>query len=125
GTDVFGLGVLLYRATTAKEPFAAPSPLGMSIRLSMGNADPIDQHGARVPKPMAALIMRMLAAKPDKRPSMSEVITELSAIVPKDGAWREEVRRLVTAAGGQPAPEGRTTMVEPAPTAPRPSAAPP
>lgn len=78
-TDVFGLGVVLYRAMSGKEPFGAPSALAASILLSIGKAAPIDSHGVSIPAPLSALVMSMIARDPTERPSMRDVATALAA----------------------------------------------
>lgn len=118
-TDVFGLGVVLYRALTAKEPFDAPSALGMSIKLSMGKVAPVDSHGVAVPAPLSQLVMKMLGAAPGDRPSMNDVAGALSSMMElRSGPWRDAVRRLAGA--------GTTSSIAPsapasAPSSPAPS----
>ena len=138
-TDVFGLGMLLYRSLTLKAPFDAPSTLGVSIRLSMGHADPIGKHGVELPAALGPLVMRMLKAKPKDRPSMAEVATELGSLVDGAEEWRRglgvlaaphipEAAEVETAAL---APAASSPVVGPPPASPAPvgpplaSAAPP
>ncbi len=117
-TDVFGVGLALYRAMTAKPAFDAPSALGMSIRLSMGRPTPIESHGIEMPEELRRIVMKMLSAAPADRPAMDVVARTLRAIA---GAWRDSARRLVAphAASLESAPDAPSVPSEPTPeTAP-------
>ncbi len=71
-TDVFGLGLLLYRCVTGASPFEASSPLGMSIRLTMGRQTPLRDHGVTLEGELESLLTAMLALKPEYRPTMAQ-----------------------------------------------------
>jgi serine/threonine-protein kinase len=130
-TDVFALGVMLYRTLTAKDPFPASSAIGISIRLSMGNADPIAGHGIALPAPLSALVMRMLSGSADARPSLRDVVSELSALVDRTGAWRDELRHAVRTITGEleasrvSVPVARASSPSASPATPAPPATPP
>lgn len=94
-TDVFGVGLALYRAMTGKPAFDAPSALGMSIRLSMGKPTPIESHGIEMPDELKLIVMKMLSADPGARPPMDVVARTLEKIA---GSWRDAVRSLAASA---------------------------
>ncbi len=136
-TDVFGLGLLLYRTLTGKPAFDAPSALGMSIRISMGKVTPIDTHGIEMPAELSELVMKMLAAAPMNRPPIDHVVSVLTELAQKSGPWRDAVRTLaaeatpeaeaapsVTPAGAEPPSTGALPEEEPAPFANPPQEAP-
>jgi len=97
-TDVFALGLLLYRAVTGKPAFEAPSALGVSIRLSMGEASPIGAHGVDVPDELGELVMKMLTKAPEGRPPMDHVVEVLGKAPAGAGPWRESLRRIAESA---------------------------
>lgn len=121
-TDVFGLGLVLYRAMTGKPAFEAPSALGMSIRLSMGKPTPIESHGLEIPDELRDLVKKMLSAAPTGRPPMDLVARTLAKHA---GPFRDSVRSLARAASpahdesesATAAPSGEATP-QPAPGAP-------
>ena len=66
-SDIYSLGVVAYRMLTGDTPFAGDP--GELIRLHCTAAPPaIGERNARLPKRMAALVMRALAKNPAERP---------------------------------------------------------
>ncbi len=138
-TDVFGLGAILYRVISGKEPFGGASAIAASIHLSIGKAAPLDAHGVAVPAALASLVMRMIAREPEDRPPLREVVTSLSTSAMPRGRYVDAIRASVAialgdrpqAAGGAPAsgaapaePSAPASPPRPATEAPRVSAPP-
>ena len=74
--DVFSLGATLYTALEGRPPFGTESnPMALLHRVASGVVDPPQHSGALTP-----LLEEMLQARPEDRPTMAEVTSELAAI---------------------------------------------
>ncbi|MFO0822309.1 MAG: protein kinase [Gemmataceae bacterium] len=67
-TDLFSLGVVLYRLCAGVNPFTGPSV--MSILMALGNKEPtpVREANPAVPEALAKMIHQLLAKNPDERP---------------------------------------------------------
>jgi serine/threonine protein kinase len=63
--DVFAVGAMLYHYLSGAPPFDGPNQLAVLKRLTSGQ--PALPLPARVPRPVAAVVMRALALSPDSR----------------------------------------------------------
>ncbi|MFF4593394.1 serine/threonine-protein kinase [Amycolatopsis sp. NPDC001319] len=105
-SDVFALGATLYMAVEGAPPFGtADNAIALLYRVSSGSINPPKQAGKLEP-----LLLKLLELKPEDRPSMAEVLTELREL---DGG--------VTPVASVPIP---LTVPAPLPAAPAPAAAP-
>jgi serine/threonine protein kinase len=77
-TDVYSLGVLTYRLLLGEKPFSGTDDIDL-VRRHMYNRppDPV-LLWPEIPRPLAQLIVRMLAKEPDARPTLAEVSATLS-----------------------------------------------
>lgn len=77
-SDVFGLGGVLYFLLTGKAPFEGDNPLLVRQRACEGAVDFAALEAARVPRPLAAICRRALAADPAQRyPSARAMAADL------------------------------------------------
>ncbi|MEV0069502.1 MULTISPECIES: serine/threonine-protein kinase [unclassified Amycolatopsis] len=105
-SDVFALGATLYMAVEGAPPFGtADNAIALLYRVSSGSITPPKQAGKLEP-----LLLKLLELKPEDRPSMAEVLTELREL---DGG--------VTPVASVPIP---LTVPAPIPAAPAPAVAP-
>jgi eukaryotic-like serine/threonine-protein kinase len=101
-TDLYSLGVMLYRMASGRLPFDAPTMASMLIAHALEAPTPLLTLAPDLPAGLAALIMRLLEKDPGARPaSAAEVATRLdSGLV--------DVGSLPTVADGQrPVPDKR------------------
>lgn len=91
--DVWGLGTVLYRAVSGRLPFHADSghpqlttgPVPVLERLAASRyGGDVARAERDLPRDLAALVDRMLAADPDARPSADEVAFLLAGMVDDD-----------------------------------------
>lgn len=68
-SDVYSIGVLIYQLLTGVTPFEAPSPVAMLMKHVNDPPPPLRTmgEGRRVPQPVADVVMRALAKRPDRR----------------------------------------------------------
>ncbi|MFL5343037.1 MAG: protein kinase domain-containing protein [Gemmataceae bacterium] len=80
-SDLFSLGIVLYRLTAGKLPFGGQNTLVLMRQIDTHTPTPPRQLRSDVPPELSALIMRMLAKKPANRPaSAAEVVQALRNI---------------------------------------------
>jgi serine/threonine protein kinase/Leucine-rich repeat (LRR) protein len=79
--DLFSLGCVLYRLCTGKLPFDRPTIMAILKAIATEEPPPVRKVNPAVPEPLADLIRRLMAKKPDQRPASAEaVVKELDRI---------------------------------------------
>jgi tRNA A-37 threonylcarbamoyl transferase component Bud32 len=121
-SDVFSLGATLYTCIEGTPPFGMEeNALAMLHRVAGGQIVP-----PRRADSLTGPLLRMLAADPADRPTMSEVRDELATLVAGRDGDTTTVLLARTDLGSAPADRTRTFIADPAePVAPAAAAAPP
>lgn len=79
--DLFSLGVLLYRMTTGQLPFKGTTLMAVLMAIGMEHPPSVSSLKRDVPLRFSRLIERLIAKKPNDRPSSTdEVVAELFQI---------------------------------------------
>ena len=100
-TDLFSLGVVLYRCCAGELPFQGPNTMATLLSLATKEAVPVGEKNPAVPAALADLIMRLLAKAPGDRPQSAEDVAEALRRI-------EQEHAVVTAQAAQaPAPRRR------------------
>ncbi len=86
--DIYAMGLVLYKSLTGLHPFSSGAITNDGALPSRPDAiEPIHMHARDVPEAVSALVSRMLARAPGKRPSSAgDVARELRAILARVGA---------------------------------------
>ncbi len=77
--DIFALGVVLYEMAAGRRPFVAPSSIGVLAAILSEQPVPLVRLNPATPASFDALVHRMLAKEPERRPSAREVDEELAS----------------------------------------------
>jgi serine/threonine-protein kinase len=77
-SDVYSIGIILFRALTGRYPFEAKSALHL-LQMHLSEPPPRPATLAPVPRALDAVVVRCLAKKPVDRPSLAEVQAALRA----------------------------------------------
>jgi serine/threonine protein kinase len=75
-SDLFSLGVVLYRLSTNKMPFDGEDTLALLTSLAVDTPKPMREHNPEVPAEFDELVMKLLAKCPDDRPASAKVVAE-------------------------------------------------
>jgi serine/threonine protein kinase len=117
-TDLFSLGAVLYRLCTGRNPFTGPTVMAVLMALGTEEPPPVRASNPNVPEPLAALIHRLLAKKPEDRPqTAAEVAKQLLAILEQMAEAAEDAGPPDGAAPGDPVEVSRSqpVVVDPVP----------
>ncbi|HEX8117842.1 MAG TPA: serine/threonine-protein kinase, partial [Pyrinomonadaceae bacterium] len=101
-TDVFSLGTMLYEMATGSRPFKSDSHFGTLEAIVHEDPVPPSRLNAAVPRPLEALIMRMLAKDARLRPPAQEVEAALRET--RGSEDERTLRREALPATPRPAP---------------------
>jgi serine/threonine protein kinase len=80
-SDLFSLGVMFYLLCTGSMPFGGTEPREIVKKIRAGQYKPLRDAAPHVPEPVANLVSRLLASKPEERPQTgAEVVAALTEI---------------------------------------------
>ncbi len=78
--DLYSLGVLWYQLLAGRLPFEAETPTAMIFQHAYEEPFPLKEAAPDVPPPVAEIIARMMAKRPEDRyPGCAEVLADLEA----------------------------------------------
>lgn len=90
-SDLFSVGVLLYRAMTNRMPFTGATALDLLVNVVTLPPHPFTAADEPWPAALRSLVMRLLEKRPEDRPaSAAEVLTTLRTIAVEQGMSRPE-----------------------------------
>src|SRR5262249_37140683 len=79
-SDLFSLGIVLYRLCTGQLPFQGESITAVLVAVATGKPRPVRELNPDIPPALADLVMRLLEKDPTQRPaSACEVAAALRA----------------------------------------------
>ncbi|MCH8009985.1 MAG: protein kinase, partial [Chloroflexi bacterium] len=105
--DLYSLGAMMYEMAAGRPPFAGTDPVAIiSQHISTAPVAP-SWHNAAVPKPLEALILKLLEKRPEQRPESAKAVAEqLDALAANmdasssDGADLADANPIDRIAGG-------------------------
>ena len=80
-SDVYSLGVMMYRMCCGSLPFRAEGQGEVMAMHIFSTPKPLRDHDASIPQPMADLVARMMSKEPAARPTMAQVAQELEKML--------------------------------------------
>ncbi|MEI8018853.1 MAG: protein kinase, partial [Schlesneria sp.] len=75
--DLFSLGSVMYAMCVGHSPFRASTTMGVLKRVCHDPARPIQELNADIPDWLCAIIMKLLAKKPEERFQSAKAVAEL------------------------------------------------
>ncbi len=77
-SDLYSLGAIMYEMLTGRPPFDGPSPIAVALRHIHDDPAPVRKLRPDVPRPVEAIVMRLLAKAPEERPTSAQTLAALS-----------------------------------------------
>jgi hypothetical protein len=79
--DLFSAGVVMYEMLTGVKPFAAPELSGILYNIVNHTPPPVHEVNPGVPEPVAKVVAKLLAKKPDDRySSAADALSDLDTV---------------------------------------------
>lgn len=79
-TDVYSLGIILYQMLSGSPPFAGTGAGDLIAQHIIEQPKPLHEVAPHVSTEVATLVHKMLAKKPEERPSMKQILSELEQL---------------------------------------------
>lgn len=94
-TDIWSLGVLLYKMLTKRYPFESEAMGKLLMLISQGKFEPVEQVNSLVPKEVTAIVNKCLAIDPAQRyESADELLKDVQAVL--SNRYSEKVETAAT-----------------------------
>jgi eukaryotic-like serine/threonine-protein kinase len=87
-TDLYAFGAVLYRTVTGEDPFAAENDQAIMYQHVYTAPKRAIEVNPRVPPALSALLGRMLAKRPEERPSSAAEVADALRAILQDGLAR-------------------------------------
>jgi serine/threonine protein kinase len=102
-TDIYGLGVVLFRLATGMAPFRGNNDGELILNILHGQRPVLSALRPDLPGPVAAWVQQAISRQPNERPSLATLLELLPAYEP-GGAARASLSQVVLTARDQASP---------------------
>jgi serine/threonine protein kinase len=75
-SDLFSLGIVLYRLCSGRQPFQRPDSVSMLLAITSDTPVPLRTLNPELPQGLADLVMQLLEKDPNRRPASAEAVVE-------------------------------------------------
>ena len=83
-TDIYSLGIIMYQMFAGKPPYTGDDAMSLMYQHVQGKAVPLYQANPGISKTLSAIIMKAMAADPEKRYQSMQELHDRLALIPED-----------------------------------------